>query len=442
MKRVLIIAYYWPPAGGGGVQRWLKFTKYLPEFGWEPIVYVPEDADYPDQDPTLANDIPDSLQILKQPIWEPYKLFSKFTGKKKRTQSEGILHKSDKEMSFKEKAAVFVRGNFFIPDARKFWIKPSVRYLSKWLEKNPVDLIVTTGTPHSMHLIGLNLKRKTGIPWVADFRDPWTKIEFYKDLRLTKAADRKHHRLEKEVITSADGIVTVSWSWIKDMKAIGATSTKVVTNGYDNLDFQHISPNLSDKFQISHIGTFLRDRNPTVLWKACQQLAEKYSDFKDNLSIQLIGRTDNSILESIKSHGFEENLTFISYVEHDEAIRRMQSSQILLLLINQVDFNAMGRIAGKVFEYLASNRPILCLGPKEGDSAKIIHETGSGEVAGYEESERVRTIIENWYLEYKKGTLSVNSSDYERFSRKNLTRELATFFSEVLADSAAGKSGQ
>jgi hypothetical protein len=220
MKKVLIITYYWPPSGGAGVQRWLKFVKYLREFGWEPIVYTPENPEAPATDTSLLKDIPANITVIKQPIWEPYNLYKGFIGQKKEEKINAGFLSEKKKPGLAEKIAVWIRGNWFIPDARRFWIKPSVKFLSEHLRGNPVDVIVSTGPPHSMHLIALKLKKKLNIPWLADFRDPWTTIDFYDKLMLTKSSDKKHKGLELEVLKNADKVVTVSWNWSKDFKKI------------------------------------------------------------------------------------------------------------------------------------------------------------------------------------------------------------------------------
>ena len=212
MKKVLIITYYWPPSGGAGVQRWLKFVKYLRGFGWEPIVYTPENPEAPATDESLLKDIPDNLTVLRTRIWEPYSLYKNFIGQKKgETINAGFLSEK-KKPGIAEKISVWIRGNWFIPDARKFWIKPSIIFLSQYLKNNPVHAVVSTGPPHSMHLIALGLKKQLHLPWLADFRDPWTNIDFYDKLMLTKFSNEKHKRMELEVLKNADKVVVVSWS--------------------------------------------------------------------------------------------------------------------------------------------------------------------------------------------------------------------------------------
>jgi len=195
MKKALIITYYWPPSGGAGVQRWLKFVKYLREFGWEPIVYTPENPEFPEIDESLYSDIPENLTVIKTPIREPYTAYKKFIGRTKKEKINAGFLSEKKRNPFLENISVWIRGNFFIPDARLLWIKPSVKFLLKYLTGNPVDIIISTGPPHSMHIIAMKLNESLKLPWVADFRDPWTNIDFYKDLKLTSWADSRHHNM-------------------------------------------------------------------------------------------------------------------------------------------------------------------------------------------------------------------------------------------------------
>ena len=190
MKRVLIITYYWPPSGGSGVQRWLKMSKYLPEYGWQPVIYTTENAEYPIVDPSLEKDVSPEAEVIRRPITEPYTFYKKFLGiKQEETVKVGFTQEEKKKKSWKSGLSMWIRGNLFIPDARRWWVKPSVKYLKKYLQEHPVDAIISTGPPHSMHLIAMKLKEATGLPWIADFRDPWTEIDYYQDLHLTRRSD-------------------------------------------------------------------------------------------------------------------------------------------------------------------------------------------------------------------------------------------------------------
>jgi hypothetical protein len=424
MKKVLIITYYWIPSGGAGVQRWVKFAKYLRQYGWEPIIYTPENPEYPSIDYSFEKDIPADITVLKTPIWEPYNVYRNLTGKKNQAINAGFISENKKQ-GWKDKLSIWIRGNFLIPDPRRFWIKPSVGFLSDYLKENPVDAIITTGPPHSMHLIGMGLKKNfPSLPWVADFRDPWTNIDFYKDLNLTWFADKIHHKLEREVLQKADTVLVVSRGMEEEFAPMRPKKLQVITNGYDESDAQVGTLTLDGRFSISHIGTLNAARNPRIVWKVLSEICAENVDFKKDLQIQLVGKVDFSVLEDIQSYGLQEQLLKIDYLSHSEAIAKQNSSQVLMLLINQSG-NAKGILTGKFFEYLAAKRPILAVGPTDGDAAVVLNETGAGVIVDFADEQATKTAILNYYNQYKKGTLSVQSESVERFSRRSLTGELA-----------------
>jgi hypothetical protein len=423
MKKVLIITYYWIPSGGAGVQRWVKFCKYLRDFGYEPIIYTPENPEYPSIDTSFEKDIPTDVVIIKTPIWEPYNVYRNLTGKKNQAINAGFISENKKQ-GWKDKLSIWIRGNFLIPDPRRFWIKPSVRFLTDYLQKHPVDAIITTGPPHSMHLIGLGLKKQfPTLPWVADFRDPWTNIDFYKDLNLSWISDKIHHNLERKIIQKADSIVVVSNGMKEEYAAINPKNIQVITNGYDDSDTQTSVVELDKKFSISHIGTLNSARNPKTIWKVLSEICKENSDFKQDLQIQLVGKVDFSVLESIKLNGLTDNLIKIDYLSHKEAIAKQQSSQVLMLLINQSG-NAKGILTGKFFEYLAAKRPILAVGPTDGDAAKVLSDTAAGIMVDFDDEKTTRKTILAYYQRFKTGSLTVEATSVERFSRRSLTGEL------------------
>lgn len=438
MKKVLIIVYYWPPAGGGGVQRWVKFVKYLPQLGWEPILYVPENPDYPILDESLAAEVPEGIQIIRRPIWEPRKLYRRFLGKStkgpkkaNKAKLDQLFYLDPKERSWKQNLGIWLRGNLFIPDARVFWINPSVRFLKKYLKQHPVDAVITSGPPHSLHLIGLKLKRRINITWVADFRDPWIEIEYYGKMMLTKWADAKHRRLEVEVLKESDAIIKATYYWVERDRKLGAHYPLAITNGYDEDDFSHAPPALSEHFLMSHIGTLANDRNPHLLWQALSQLSAEIPGFKEDLRVQVVGKTDEVVVSTMNDLGLGDCLVNPGYVSHDEAIRLMQASQVLLLLINDVDYNAPGRMTGKIFEYLAAERPILLIGPEEGDAAKVVRMTGAGDVVTFTDLERLKAVIRSYYEQYKAGNLSIDSKGYGQFSRRAISGQMADLLNEL-----------
>jgi glycosyltransferase involved in cell wall biosynthesis len=430
MKRVLIITYYWPPSGGAGVQRWLKFVKYLRNYGWEPVVYTPENPEAPAMDHSLIKDVPEGLEVIHQPIWEPYTFYRKFVGLKKEDKISAGFLSENKKPGLAEKVAVWLRGNLFIPDARKFWIKPSIGFLTNYLQEHPVDAVVSTGPPHTTHLIALGIKENSGLPWLADFRDPWTKIDFYDKLMLTPMANRRHHRLEKAVLKAADRIVTVSWNWAVDFDGLGAPHTDVITNGFDPEDFPDTNPNKPEHFLLTHIGSLNKDRNPEFLWKVLGDMARTNDTFRRLLKIRFIGKTDFSVGESLERNGLSGCSEKIDYVPHDEALRLSAGSAVLLLLINNTS-NSLGIIPGKVFEYLATRRPILCIGPLAGDSARIVTETKSGPVVDFGDTSGLRAALSELFSQYTNSTPLQGDTSIEQYSRKALTGDIAALLDQI-----------
>ncbi|MFI2742810.1 glycosyltransferase family 4 protein [Zhouia sp. PK063] len=426
MKKVLIITYYWPPAGGPGVQRWLKFVKYFKNFGIAPVVYIPENPNYPMLDDSFKKEIPSDVTIISKPIFEPYKLASVFSKKTAKTVSKGII--SNKNQSFVEKLMLFIRGNFFIPDARKYWVKPSVKYLSKYLEENTIDTIITTGPPHSVHLIGLQLKEKIGVKWLADFRDPWTSIGYHDKLKLTTSSAAKHKALEQKVLQAANKIVVTSFTTKKEFEAICKTSIEVVTNGYDVSYFNKIE---KDKlFTFAHIGSLLSGRNPKILWEVFKDLIAEIDGFKDDFKLCLAGAVSETIIKDIKNLGLEKYLQLPGYVSHEEALRLQRSSRILLLLeIDSVE--TQGIIPGKLFEYMAAENPIVAIGPNNWDAGKIVKDTNTGSYFTYQDKEALKTYILKAYQNFKQHTLKVHPIGLQQYSRKSLTEKMAQIIDKL-----------
>ena len=420
-KKILIITYYWPPAGGPGVQRWLKFVKYLPDFGIQPVVYIPENPTYPIIDENLVKEVSEKAIILKQKIFEPYQLASFLSKNKTKKISSGIIP-NQKKQSFLDKTFLWIRGNLFIPDARVFWVKPSVAYLEKYIAENNIDTIVTSGPPHSLHLIGLELKQKLNLKWFADFRDPWTTIGYHKSLRLSRFAAKKHKVLEHQVLNTADTIIVTSKTTKTEFQAITNKPIAVITNGYDTENVE--KQTLDSKFSLAHIGSFLSERNPLILWESLVELLHEIPDFKSHLEIKLIGAVSQEVLETITQFGLNTYLNNLGYVSHAEAIAHQRKSQVLLLIeIDSEDTKSI--IPGKLFEYMVSNRPIVAIGPNGSDFAEIITETNTGVFFDYSEKMKLKSVILDFYNQFLEGKLQANGVGLQRYSRKNLTKELS-----------------
>lgn len=430
----MLITYYWPPAGGGGVQRWLKFCKYLREYGVEPVIYTPSNPDYPAVDESLSEEILIDTEVWTYPIWEPYKLYRVFTGQPadKRIYS-GFITDNEKE-TLSQKISVFIRGNLFIPDARKFWIKPSVKHLTEKLKDKYIDLIISTGPPHSMHLIAEGVAKNTGIPWIADFRDPWTGIDFYEHLRLTKWADRIHHQKERKVLKAADAVVTVSPYCVDHLEHLSDRKVHLITNGYDENDFLGAST-LTKAFTVTHVGSVNGDRNPIALWEALEELLEKIPQMRQDLKLNFIGPTDKAVQSTIDSFThLSKCLHVTQWLDHKDAVVRIRESQVLLLLVNDTP-HTRGLLPGKLFEYLAARRPIIGVGPENGDAAKLIHQSRGGDVIEFQDKQRIKEKFEQYYNQYLDGSLAkpVESQNVEQYGRKSLGKSYATLVKEILA---------
>lgn len=426
-KKILIITYYWPPAGGPGVQRWLKFVKYLPDFGIQPVVYIPENPTYPIVDENLVKEVSDKAIILKHKIFEPYQLASFFSKNKTKKISSGIIP-NQKKQSFLDKTFLWIRGNLFIPDARVFWVKPSVSFLEKYIQENNIDTIITSGPPHSLHLIGLELKQKLNVKWFADFRDPWTTIGYHKSLRLSNYAAKKHKSLEHQVLNTADTIIVTSKTTKTEFEAITSKPIAVITNGYDD---ENVGKQILDsKFSLAHIGSFLSERNPAILWQSLVELIHEIPDFKSHLEIKLIGAVSQEVLETISQFELNSYLNNLGYVSHTEAIAHQRKSQVLLLIeIDSEDTKSI--IPGKLFEYMVSNRPIIAIGPKDSDFAEIITTTNTGVFLDYSEKMRLKSVILDFYNQFLQGKLQSYGVGLQKYSRKSLTGELVELLNKM-----------
>ena len=412
--KVLIISYYWPPAGGSGVQRWLKFVKYLQSFAIEPTVYTVDNANYPKEDKTLINEIPKGVKVLKQSIWEPTDLLF---WKKKNQQKKDISNSTNSGF------LSFIRGNFFIPDPKIFWVNHSVKYLQQYLKSNKIDVIISTGPPHSMHLIAQKIKKKNNIKWIADFRDPWTDLYYNKEFKQRSFAKNKNKKLETAVLQNADCVLTVSNS-LKGEFEKTANRVEVISNGYDDEVLTKNEIHLEEKFTISYIGLLPKQSNPKMLFKVLEKLCSENIDFKNDLQLNFIGDISNDVKTDIKSNNLTDYTSFKGYVSHQKAIEYQKKAQVLLLLIPNVE-KSEGILTGKLFEYLTAKRPILAMGSETGDLSEILNNTNAGKVIGFDNEEKLTLEILRLYRKYKEGDLSVKSKHIEQYHRKELTRNLS-----------------
>lgn len=420
LKHVLLITYYWPPAGGAGVHRWLRFSKFFKENGWQMHVYSPSNAQYPILDEQLQQEVDPSLIHLQHPIFEVQQLIAQKAG-----FGKGSGVNTTKKKSWIQKSMIWVRGNLFIPDARVFWIRPSVKRLKAYLKEHPeITHVISTGPPHSVHVIARNLKRSfPKLHWMADFRDPWTQIDFYQDLLPGKWADNRQKEMEKSVLKEANTVITVSADCKTGLEAIGQRAVEVITNGFIFPDFDPRSKQLSSEFTITHFGSMAESRNPYVLWQALAELVQENPAFATALKIELFGNVDKSVLDSLTENQLEAFFDGVQTVQHHESIGLQQTRSLLLLVANNTP-NIKGILTGKFFEYLGAKRPILAVGAKDSDLNTAMAQTNSGTLIDFTDTEGMKKALLTYFEQWQNGELYVNLKNLEGYSSQNITQEI------------------
>jgi hypothetical protein len=426
LKKVLIVTYYWPPSGGSGVQRWLKFVKYLPSFGWEPYVFTPENPAFEIRDDTLLKDVPAEAEIIRFPIWEPYGLFRKASGMLgKKVPGQTDLVTTGKRTFF-QSVATWIRGNLFIPDARIFWVKPSVEFLDDFLKSNSIYTIITTGPPHSLHLIGMKLKKKNpSLQWIADFRDPWSEWDFLDTLSPSGWARRKHQRLEREVLQQADRVITIAPYHVARFEQSGGRKVDLITNGFDEADFSGIERVRTSLFTIRHIGMVDELRDPRPFMEALKQLMEEQTEFAKQIKLEFIGSVNTAFRDFVSQDSSLSSVTsFCKPIPHDALIKTYGETDLQLLVLAHTPL-APGNLPGKIFEYLASGNFVLGIGPPEGDAAHILRATHAGETVDRENIRRIKEIVLQRFRAWQ-GRVPEATRNVEAFSRRRLTEELSS----------------
>lgn len=427
-KRVLIITYYWPPSGGSGVQRWLKFAKYLPEAGWEPVIFTPENPDFDLVDETLLKEVSPQLEVIKFPIWEPYQLLDRIRGKKE-THPGRVLEQ--KEKGWIERAAIWLRANLIIPDPRVFWVKPSVKFLSDLVDAGQFQAIITTGPPHSMHLIGRDLKRKSGIFWLADFRDPWSQWEFLDKLPMQDYVKKKHKELEKSVLKEADLVTTISPTFQNDLYKIASRNIELLTNGYDSEDIpKEFKPveKKANRLKLVYSGIIDSIRNPMPLLHA---MREEFKPLDEDVSFTFVGRVSDQIVDQINQDSWlKSHVHFAGYVTHEEVFDFYAKADALVLILTNTK-NAQGNIPGKLFEYLSTNLPVIALGDPEGDSSKILTSIGADQVISHSDHVGIQVCLRKLF---EANGESQEIASIDQYSRRNLSFQLADFLNRSIVE--------
>jgi|TARA_X000000368_G_scaffold73798_2_gene54271 hypothetical protein len=422
-KKVLIISYYWPPAGGPGVQRWMKFVKYLPEYNIKPILYIPENPNYPIYDYSLNDEVSEKLEIIKNPITEISNIISN-------SKSLNLIRSGNipnpKEQSLFQRLLFFIRGNLFIPDMKILWKNKSIDFIENYLSKTKIDVVITTGPPHSLHLIGYELKKRLNIKWISDFRDPWVNLNYLNRFHLLPSVKRRHKKLRDKVLINSNSVIVTSEKLKKLYKEIAPNIFKI-TNGYD---YEYSTVNIDSKFSISHIGSLYPERNPKYLWDIIDEICINNEEFRSNLQINFIGNTSEKIIKYLSNKTFKSCVKFFDYVDYKRAIEFMCSSQILLM-VEVNDNDSSYAIPGKLFDYLNSKRPIIAIGPDKSEVNQILYDTNAGKFFNYNESINLKLHIENLYNQYEMGSISYDAKNISIYRRKNLTEELSKIINKV-----------
>ncbi len=427
-KKVLIITYYWPPSGGSGVQRWLKFVKYLPGFGWQPYVFTPENPSFAIKDESLLADVPPSAEVLKLPIWEPYDVFtrlSKLTGNKHHEVKPTTLIGGGGSLF--QRVSTWIRGNMFIPDPKRFWIKPAARFLTDLVKDNQIGTVVTTGPPHSMHLIGYKLKKNIpSLRWVADFRDPWSEWGLLDSLATGSIARRIHRRMEAKVLKAADEVITITPFYVRQFSALAHRDVHLITNGFDEDDFADLQYTPSSRFVIRHVGIVNERCNPRPFMAALRRLSERNAEFGRQVRMEFIGEVHPRFRAEVDQDALLRGITgFTPNLPFKDLIPRYGDASLLLLVLHGYK-DAEGYMPGKLFEYLATGIPVIGIGPRDGDAAALLKESGAGTMIAAEDGERIEHTLlaafEGWNQGQAHKPLSAGVT---RYSRRELTRKLA-----------------
>ena len=422
MEKILLISYYWPPNAGVGARRWLNFQKYISK-EYSMTIYTPENPTFLNEDEALINSVSSNTHTIKQKIWEPYDLYKKFT--KKNKVNPGVL--IDSPRGFKEKFTNWVRANFFIPDAKCFWVDQSVSYLSKLFLKDNFDYVISTGPPHSMHLIALNLSEKYNFKWIADFRDPWTNMEYFAKLPLIHDSKKKHFELQKKVISKADLTLTVSNSWSNEFFQLGAKRTAVVYNGFDKVNSKL---ELHDKFRIGHFGLYNELRDHSGIWKSLDEISKKNIKFKEDLEIYFSGPTHKNFRKNLKKYQLDSYLKYCEWNIQEKMKEEMLKCSVLIVSQSNTQ-DAMGRLPAKFFEYLGTGIPIIAIGRKNSDLSKIMLKYQCGFFLEFNKLHKLSSFLLICYDKYLQKERNLKNNHVDVFSWKNQASNLVDLLKKL-----------
>ncbi|MCS6934810.1 MAG: hypothetical protein NZM35_06650 [Chitinophagales bacterium] len=429
MRHALVLTYYFPPAGGVAVQRILKFCKYLPEFGWKPTIVTVDSGSYIFTDETLVRQVPPDLNVHYTSSIEPFRLYNMLRGVKGKNMPTLSVGGTTKK-SWLQKVAEFLRANIFIPDARVGWVPYAVSQSLKLFHEKKFEALITTGPPHSTHLAGLKIKNKTGIKWVADFRDPWTKNMINEYLPRLSVVNRIEKKMEESVLRHADAVTVVGKGMVSDF--INRTSRVIaIHNGYDEDDFHVGAISTAGYFMMRHVGNLILPMNVPVLWQTLSELRQSNRQFKEKFRLEFIGSYHPQTALDLEKYNLKDCTTLIPFVSHRDAIGYMKGAELLLFVVpNYTNRNWV--ITGKIFEYIASGSAIMPLGPADSDAAEILASSGREKMIDYEDAAGMKKHIIDIFEKWQRGDLPKYAvCAYPQYSRKNQTKILAELLNEI-----------
>ena len=430
-NKVLIITYYWPPSGGPGVQRVLKFSKYLPEFGWDVIVLTVKRGSYPYIDESLVKEINEPTIVYKSKNLEPIQLYKRFVGMKDEDPIS-VATIGDKNASFRKKIANIVRLNLFIPDAKVGWVFGGVKKGLQIIKEYKPAVIISSSPPPTVHLIAQKLAKRTGIKWIADFRDPWTNIYHYD--RSKRLAFFKHidQRLETRVLKDCDVVLHSSMSMRNSLLIRSSKRSITLLNGFDPQDFSSSNENLSfDKFTIAYAGRMSSFANPQNLFAAIDKMDSTYPDFRDKFQLLFMGNIANEIWSSIQKRKWSAQSKNLGHIPHRDCLQNVIRSHMLLLVTPDTKKNH-SIIPSKIYEYIAAQRFILSIGPVNSDTNTLLEKAHAGKTVEYSDFNSTYTILETRYLNWLKGDFQLPNSDkLHRFSRREQSMQLSQILDEI-----------
>lgn len=438
LKQILIIAYYFPPSGGSGVQRVLKFAKYLPENGWQPTILTvdPAYAAYPDYDESLVEEVPKDIRVVRTRSWDPYSFYAKLQGRRKQDLIGTGFVREPANKGQISRLAMWLRANLFLPDARVGWVPFATFAAGRLIRKERYHALLTSGPPHSVHLVGRRLHRRFGIPWVVDMRDPWTDLWSNLVMPQTRLARWLDATFERSVLKEADTVVSVSDGVGEGLQTKAPIKRyETITNGFDSADIPTATwiRRNDDIFTLTYVGTLY---NPQHVPALVQALATVVRNRK--IRVQFVGRVDEAVVRAYREAGLGEILQVVPYVPHVEAIGYMRTANILMVIIPKVAYSR-GIAPAKMYEYLALGKPILCIGPTDGDPATILSKTRGGVVIDYDDVDGIQDFITMHADGVSRGE-APESPDHEAiqaYDRRFLTRRLASLLDRIGRDSLA-----